>query len=145
MIESNKLYTDIYAFSQEIIAENVRSSICARYGPYVVPIEQNGSPMMADTAFAGKAIIAIQELNIQIDVYGAISDKLQQAQSYTNQLCDALGQCSMTQQKGVWQKTVPNRHLLTQLPQITCIISWVCYKFHRNYTNPEECHQIFVV
>lgn len=92
MIESNKLHTDLHAFSQEIIAESVRNlDLLKDAGLTQSQLNRMAAQMVADTSFAGKAIIVIQELNIQMDVDGSLSEKLQQAQIYTNQLCDELG------------------------------------------------------
>lgn len=92
MKESNKLYIDLHAFSQEIAVESVRN-LDSLKGTEPTPSQLNRitAQMVADTAFAGKAIVTIQELNILVDVDGSISEKLQQAQNNTNQLCDELG------------------------------------------------------
>lgn len=150
MIESNKLYTDIYAFSQEIIAENVRNlDLLKDTVPTLSQLGRMAAQMTADTAFAGKAIIAIQELNIQIDADGAISGKLQQAQSYTNQLCDALGQmCSMTQQNGSMAENSTEQaftHAITAADNLHNILGLLQISVSEPIQTPEEIVTKFFV
>ncbi|SDG90193.1 hypothetical protein [Nitrosomonas sp. Nm132] len=92
MIELNKLHTDLHTFSLEIVAESVRNlDLLQDAQPTQSQLNRLIAQMTADAAFASKSIVAIQNLNIPIDIDGSISERLQKAQNNTNKLCDRLG------------------------------------------------------
>lgn len=92
MIESSKLYSNLHAFSLEIIAESVRNlDLLKNAQPTQSQLNRLTSQMAADTAFAVETIAVIQDLNILVDIGGSIYTSLQKAQNNTNQLCDELG------------------------------------------------------
>ncbi len=93
MKELNKLHTDLHAFSLEITAESVRNLDLLKEDaqPTQSQLGRLITQMTANTAFASNSIVAIQNLNIQIDIDGSISERLQKAQNNTNKLCDRLG------------------------------------------------------
>lgn len=100
MVELNKLYIDLNTFSLEIVAESVRNLALLKAAELTQSqLNRLTTQMVADTAFAGKAITTIQDLNILVDVDGSLSTILQQARSRTNQLCDELGLMWATSQQ----------------------------------------------
>lgn len=92
MIALNKLHTDLHTFSLEIVAESVRNlDLLKNTEPTRSRLSRLTAQMTADSTFAGKTIVVIQNLNMPVDADGSISEKLQEAQNNTNKLCDELG------------------------------------------------------
>ncbi|MBK7365261.1 MAG: hypothetical protein IPI97_09815 [Nitrosomonas sp.] len=94
MQEFSDFQTNLSHFSVEIATESSRSLNLLQSSESTPSLlYRMTAQMQADAVFAGKLILAIQNLNIsgELDTSHQIIDKLNEAQHYINQFCDELG------------------------------------------------------
>ncbi len=94
MQESSNFQMNLTHFSVEITTESLRNLNLLQSSESTPSLlYRMTAQMQADAVFAGKLILAIQNLAItdELDKHHQIIDKLNEAQHYINQFCDELG------------------------------------------------------
>lgn len=94
MQESSNFQMNLTHFSVEIATESLRNLNLLQSSESTPSLlYRMTAQMQADAVFAGKLILAIQNLAItdELDKHHQIIDKLNEAQHYINQFCDELG------------------------------------------------------
>lgn len=94
MQESIDFQMNLNHFSVEIATESLRNLNLLQSSESTTSLlYRMTAQMQADAVFAGKLILAIQNLTIvnELDENHQIIDKLNEAQQYINQFCDELG------------------------------------------------------
>lgn len=95
MQESSDLQMNLNHFSVEIATESQRN-LSLLQSSELTPscLNRFTAQMQADAVFAGKLILAIQDLSLSSELntsHHQITEKLNEAQNYINQFCDELG------------------------------------------------------
>lgn len=95
MQASSDFQMNLNHFSVEIATESLRNLNLLQSAESTPPslLNRMTAQMQADAVFAGKLILAIQNLAVseELDTNHQLIDKLNEAQHYINQFCDELG------------------------------------------------------
>lgn len=94
MQESSNFQINLNHFSIEIATESLRNLDLLQSSKSTPSLLYRiTAQMQADAVFAGKLILAMQDLSVsdELDTNHRIIDKLNEAQHYINQFCDELG------------------------------------------------------